>query len=102
MKDEQKFGNINMKETLFAPGGPGGHPKTHPGEYAKNFLKSQMCQMSLSLSQMKNEMRFSNINMKETHFAPGGHSKTHPGEYEKNFLKNQMCQISLSLSSMKN
>ena len=37
-----KFGNINMKETDFAPGG---HPKTHPREYAKNFLKPQMCQI---------------------------------------------------------
>ena len=29
-----KFGNINMKETHFTPGG---HPKTHPGEYRKKI-----------------------------------------------------------------
>ena len=65
-----------MKETHFAPGG---HPKTHPREYGKNFLKPQMCQMSLSLSLTKTKFKLGNIIMKKTHFAPGGHPKTHPG-----------------------
>ena len=37
MKTEKKFGNINMKETHFAPGG---HPKTYPGEHGKKLFET--------------------------------------------------------------
>ena len=51
---------------------------------------------------MKNEMKFENINMKETHFAPGGHPKTHPGKYaKKRFETPNVSDVTLTILNEK-